>query len=381
MRLVGDVTNEKQAAEFSLFLQREKIQCVVEPFSDPATQSHVFHVWVVEEDDYDVALKWYERYVHNPHDPVFGKLILPSAEEETLEDFQTEEKGTKLRLAIRRKKNPFAYLVTYLLFFICICLFVVNVIERDRMEQRDGHAAAGLLLTPIQQNLMFDYPSSLHKFQKLLEEALSSAPDNRLSSQQVEMLYETAQKHPSWQGVYSYLESKEQYALGEVPVFEKIRKGQVWRLFSPCLLHSDFLHILFNMAWLWVLGRQIEERVGKKKFLLLVLAAGVASNLAQYVMSGPLFLGFSGIVVGMAGFIFSRQRKAPWEGYPLHRTTLMFILFFVLVMFFLEIVSFSLHFFSLYDLSPSIANTAHVAGGLAGLALGRLRYFARRSTT
>ena len=39
-----------------------------------------------------------------------------------------------------------------------------------------------------------------------------------------------------------------------------------------------------------------------------------------------------------------------------------------------------LNFFSLADLTPNIANTAHVVGGLVGAYLGRLNFFSRGET-
>jgi GlpG protein len=104
-------------------------------------------------------------------------------------------------------------------------------------------------------------------------------------------------------------------------------------------MHSDFFHILFNMLWLWALGKQIEERLKKGKLCLLIIILSVVSNCCQYLVSGPYFLGFSAVIVGFAGFIWSRQIKAPWEGYPLQKTTLLFILLFVLAMFGLELAS------------------------------------------
>ena len=101
------------------------------------------------------------------------------------------------------------------------------------------------------------------------------------------------------------------------------------------------------------------------------------SNVLQYFMSGPYFLGYSGIVVGMAGFIWMRQRQAPWEGYPLQRMTLMFILLFVVAMFALEFVAFLLQLAHVISFAPNIANTAHVVGGLAGALLGKLKFFRR----
>jgi GlpG protein len=82
----------------------------------------------------------------------------------------------------------------------------------------------------------------------------------------------------------------------------------------------------------------------------------------------------------MAGFIWMRQRVAPWEGYPLNRTTLLFILLFVVAMFGLEFVAFILQLTHFINTSPNIANTAHVVGGLVGVLLGRLSFFKRAST-
>jgi GlpG protein len=107
---------------------------------------------------------------------------------------------------------------------------------------------------------------------------------------------------------------------------------------------------------------------------------GVISNVAQYLMSGPYFVGFSGIVVGLAVFIWARQQNAPWEGYPLPRSTFLFLLLFVAAMMLLDLLSFLLQLFQLTTLPLTIANTAHVVGGLAGLALGKWNFFSKRKS-
>ena len=96
-------------------------------------------------------------------------------------------------------------------------------------------------------------------------------------------------------------------------------------------------------------------------------------------MSGPYFIGLSGVVVGMVGFIWQRQRKAPWEGYPLNKPTILFIVIFVAVMALLEFFAFFMHLFTTFALSPNIANTAHIVGGLVGIGLGRLPFFQRKT--
>ncbi|NNJ26728.1 Rhomboid protease GlpG [Planctomycetes bacterium LzC2] len=55
--------------------------------------------------------------------------------------------------------------------------------------------------------------------------------------------------------------------------------GQVWRLVSYGFLHGDLWHILFNMLWLYGLGRYAEDRLGAKEFLLFYFASLIAGGL------------------------------------------------------------------------------------------------------
>ncbi len=143
-------------------------------------------------------------------------------------------------------------------------------------------------------------------------------------------------------------------------------------------MHHDFLHILFNMVWVWILVKQLESRMNRGKICLLILVIGVISNIAQYLVSGPFFLGFSGVIVGLAGFIWVRQKKAPWEGYTVQKSTILFLLFFVLAMCLLEILTFLLQLFSIINIAPNIANTAHIVGGITGWCLGKVSFFGRK---
>ena len=57
--------------------------------------------------------------------------------------------------------------------------------------------------------------------------------------------------------------------------------GQVWRLISYGFLHDEYSlgHVVFNMLWLFWLGRKAEDRMGTREFLLFYLAALLTGGL------------------------------------------------------------------------------------------------------
>ncbi|MCH9614328.1 MAG: Rhomboid protease GlpG [Chlamydiia bacterium] len=203
----------------------------------------------------------------------------------------------------------------------------------------------------------------------LISLTLKAEPPFGMNALSQWLIFEMPTTFPFWQGIYPALLSK--MGIVGVPVFTQILDGQVWRLITPIFLHFDFLHILFNMLWLWLLGRQVEERLGIVKFVILMLVAAVVSNTTQYLMSGPFFIGFSGVVCALAAYIWIRQKKAPWEGYPLPHSTIVFLFIFVFGMVGLQLLSFILSYTGIAKFPINIANTAHVAGGLVGYLFGK----------
>ena len=280
-----------------------------------------------------------------------------------------------------RLKKTLLQSCTFWLFCLCTLLFAWNEKEAYTLKKTVGELSLAVGLTSVQRNLLFDYPKMMASVNQLIiKYNIRSQEDLSKLSGSGQRQFRQAEEIPMWNGLIADM-TQENRAGGfdnNAPLFEKIREGEVWRSFSPALLHKDIIHLVFNMSWLWLLGLQIERRIFKYRFLLLVLLIGMVSNTAQYLLGGPYFLGFSGVVVGLAGFIWVRQKKAPLEEYPLPRATALFVFYFVLVMMGLEGIALAAQAVFSIVIPINIANTAHVAGGLAGLLLGQCAFFSRR---
>jgi len=60
--------------------------------------------------------------------------------------------------------------------------------------------------------------------------------------------------------------------------------GFVWQFVTSAFLHGGIMHILLNMFFLWMFGRELEPALGSRRFLVFYLTAAV--------FSGILFLVF-----------------------------------------------------------------------------------------
>ncbi len=140
-------------------------------------------------------------------------------------------------------------------------------------------------------------------------------------------------------------------------VIENFNYAQFLRMISPILLHAGLLHLTFNMLWLWEFGRRIESRQRSISMVILVIVLALVSNTAQYLNSGSiLFGGMSGVIAGLFSYIWMWQLFDPAKGLNLPKNIVFFMLAMLLLM-------------AVIDLE-SIADTAHLAGLLAGVVYG-----------
>jgi rhomboid protease GluP len=94
---------------------------------------------------------------------------------------------------------------------------------------------------------------------------------------------------------------------------EFILAGQLWRLFTPALLHGSPPHIFFNMYALYSLGTGLEQHYGHRRFLLLYVLGAFAGNVASFLFTNALVsVGASTAVfglIGAEGVFFYQNRK------------------------------------------------------------------------
>ena len=364
MRAIANFTDQKLAKQFSAYLRSKKIENTCEIILNKSSQKIECVVWVREEDQVNEALKLYEEFQKNPSAYQAPKHNKPAISAIHNPKIILEEK----------EENQKRFILTYLLLGFCIFIYFFNTLEALKINKKSGKFSL-FSFTQIEKLFLFDFPKAFSNYHNI--------PVEFENQEQIKEEMKKLDQLPFFHGFYPKivsLLSNKPMKEGTGPLFEKIRKGEVWRLVSPSFLHRDLLHILFNMLWLWLLCRQIEERLKPFRLLVFVLAAAAISNIAQYLVSGPLFVGFSGVITAMAGFIWIRKKIAPWEGYPLPNGTLVFLAVFVLAMVFLQVAGFFFETFSTINFQLRIANTGHIVGALAGMAFGYMPFFARRVT-
>lgn len=335
MRLITTFNKEVDAKTFSIALARDGIPNNFEKKFDPETKQFIYYIWIIQEATLERAKNWLELYKESPSNPQFKQVTPITGDIErsaTTPDIKN----------IRKKRFDLAlHLTTSWIIILCAVLFVFSVLEAWTKPAK------------------IETANSLYRFF-----LFSSTSD--------------------WPGFYTLLLNHLPLlpSISTYPLFSSIKQGEIWRLVTPALLHGNFIHLFFNMLCLWVLGQQVEERLGRLRYVLITLLFAIITNTAQYLMTGPLFVGYSGVIAGLIGFIWMRQKNAPWEGYNLSPTAALFFMVFIGVMFAWQVFSFIVHRFQINLLltiaSTNIANTAHIAGVICGILFAKIPIFYRK---
>lgn len=134
-------------------------------------------------------------------------------------------------------------------------------------------------------------------------------------------------------------------------------------------VHEDLFHILFNLAFLILIGPLLEERIGAVRWGVVFFVGGVVSTLVFEAIhladTGYAILGASGglsSVFGAFGRLYPRERIRMWVPIPLPTMPVIYyVIGFV-------VVQFLLSFIRLGGVLGNVAWEAHVAGLAFGFA-------------
>lgn len=143
--------------------------------------------------------------------------------------------------------------------------------------------------------------------------------------------------------------------------------GSVWQPFTYPFLHGGLWHLLMNLLGLALCGPQVEEVLGRRRFLILYFGAGLAGGLGWILMSGggAVCVGASGAVFGILGAFGAM--------FPDRSITL--LLFFVLPLTMtartMVLLLAGVSLLGSMTGGGTLAHAAHLFGGLAGYLYGR----------
>jgi membrane associated rhomboid family serine protease len=141
-----------------------------------------------------------------------------------------------------------------------------------------------------------------------------------------------------------------------------VAQGEYWRLFTALFLHGGFLHLVFNLFALYVLGPPLERSIGAIRFLACYLISGLASSAGVVALTeiglvqvGHL-IGASGCIMGVVG---------AWAGFLLRHHHTAFAKQQLANIGLIVVIQIA------FDLStPQVSMASHMCGLVAGFFLG-----------
>lgn len=262
MRFLGEIEGRKKAERFVAYLLTNQIETHIE---QPQEGTDRWEVWVREEDQLDAAVSELTTFQQNPDDPNYSsalgtaKQILEKKEEARREAIKNLKQTRSSRPGPAMMQGGRLPPLTLAVLIICIALGLLTNFGDRRSSMGRG----------ISEELGF---VSVEDFVKSNEDPAAS-----------------------------------------------LKRGEVWRAITPIFLHGSIIHLAMNMFMLVSFGRMVERWMGTPRFALLVLVCAIVPNLFQglappWMHGTPFFVGFSGVLYGLFGYVWIRTSINPGHG-------------------------------------------------------------------
>lgn len=136
---------------------------------------------------------------------------------------------------------------------------------------------------------------------------------------------------------------------------------------TSLFLHGSLVHLGGNLLFLWIFGNNVEDRLGRVRFVVFYLMAGVVATIAHVMVnasSPETLVGASGAIAGVMGAYLV------WFPRVKITTAIFFVIIVRLRAWVLLAAWFVLQFFT--NASSNVAWVAHVAGFVFGALVGLL---------
>lgn len=297
MRSIGQIDNELLAGRFSRFLQSQEIAHELEE------SSGTWDVWILSEDDLQKAAELFKAFLTDPHQPAFLKPPpLPTSATPAPPRAEPVKRANELPEA-----RPDSAEAT-----------------DEVRPRRAGPLTLGLIGICVVVHLLKNSGYEAAVLRDLFMTAVTAEG-----------------------GLFKW-----------TPGLPELHAGQVWRLFTPAIVHADWIHLLLNLVWLLDLGSQVEQRRSPAYLGIFILISAAISNYGQYVLFNPAFSGMSGVLYALLGYVWMKSKHDPASGFQLPMQNLVWML-----------IWFGL---CLVDIIPNVANGAHAVGLAVGTLWGIL---------
>ena len=305
MRHLTTVSGKSTAESFVAYLLTQGISTHVEPIAAAQDQ---WDVWVRDEDKSAQAKSIFEQFMLSPNDPKYADAIRQA--KSILQEQRQKE--------LERRKN-------------------IQTPSMPSSRNLFGRGMPPLTLTLI---VLCCAIGILSGFQ-------NPGPDNWFGR--------IALKQLKFVDLSLYLKTGDPAA--------SLKLGELWRIFTPAFLHGDAIHLLLNMLSLASLGKLAERLEGTGRYAIIVAIVAMASHLLQGLMpldffGSPNFVGISGVVFGLLGYLGMKTTLRPDIGFRLAPQAYVMTGLILVLGFAGNATGFAL------------ANMAHLGGLVAGIALG-----------
>lgn len=80
-----------------------------------------------------------------------------------------------------------------------------------------------------------------------------------------------------------------------------VQMGDYYRLLTSMFLHTNVIHLLTNCYALYIIGSQVEQYLGKAKYLAIYFISGLTGSLLSALLNNAFSIGASGAIFGLLG--------------------------------------------------------------------------------